>query len=191
MCLEIEKRCSFNCDLIIIEMPLVGRLKRCWTTLKWIYFMQKSEPEFMLCNRLCQSSHEFMLCNRLCQSSHEFMLCNRLCQSSHDLQAWPKSLFPANQHTPDLKSLIILQIRPHLHLFDSISFHLITAIPYSLAVLSSSFTNFKKFWTTLQGSSVELLSLITYLPSFTLFDGFPLHTHTKMNTNCFSLPLSL
>ena len=39
---------------------------------------------------------------------------------------------------------------------------LITAIPYSLAVLSSSFTNFRKFRTMLQGSSVELLSLITY-----------------------------
>ena len=45
---------------------------------------------------------------------------------------------------------------------------LITAISYSLAVLSSSFTNLKKFRTMLQDSSVELLSLITYLPSFTL-----------------------
>ena len=37
----------------------------------------------------------------------------------------------------------------------------ITAILYSLAVLSSSFTNFKKFRTTLQGSSVELWSHIS------------------------------
>ena len=66
---------------------------------------------------------------------------------------------------------------------------LITAIPYLLAVLSSSFTNFKKFRTMLQGSSVELLSLITYLPSFTLFTGFLLNK--ELNTNCFSLPLSL
>ena len=36
----------------------------------------------------------------------------------------------------------------------------ITAILHSLAALSSSFTNFKKFRTTLQGSTVELLSLI-------------------------------
>ena len=57
---------------------------------------------------------------------------------------------------------------------------LITAIPYSLAVLSSSFTNFKKFRTMLQGSSVELLSLITYLPSFTLFTGFLLNK--ELNT---------
>ena len=66
---------------------------------------------------------------------------------------------------------------------------LITATPYSLAVLSSSFTNFKKFKTTLQGSSVELLSLITYLRSFTLFTGFLLNK--ELNTNCFSLPLNL
>ena len=66
---------------------------------------------------------------------------------------------------------------------------LITAIPYSLAVLSSSFTNFKKFRTMLQGSSVELLSLIAYLPSFTLFTGFLLNK--ELNTNCFSLPLNL
>ena len=65
----------------------------------------------------------------------------------------------------------------------------ITAIPYSLAVLSSSFTNSKKFRTTLQGSSVELQSLITYLPSFTLFTGFLLNK--ELNTNCFSLPLNL
>ena len=38
---------------------------------------------------------------------------------------------------------------------------LITVIPYSLVVLSSSFTNFKKFRTTLQGSSVELWSHIS------------------------------
>ena len=66
---------------------------------------------------------------------------------------------------------------------------LITAIPYSLAVLSSPFTNFKKFRTTLQGSSVELLSLIAYLPSFTLFTGFLLNK--ELNTNCFFLPLNL
>ena len=65
----------------------------------------------------------------------------------------------------------------------------ITAISYSLAVLSSSFTNFRKFRSTLQGSSVELLSLITYLPSFTLFTGFLLNK--ELNTNCFSLPLHL
>ena len=66
---------------------------------------------------------------------------------------------------------------------------LITAILHSLAVLSSSFTNLKKFRTTLQGSSVELLSLIIYLPSFTLFTGFLLNI--ELNTNCFSLPLNL
>ena len=55
---------------------------------------------------------------------------------------------------------------------------LITAIPYSLAVLSSSFTNFKKFRTMLRGSSVELLSLITYLPSFTLH-LLPVEQRTK------------
>ena len=37
----------------------------------------------------------------------------------------------------------------------------IIAIPYSLAVLRSSFTNFKKFRTTLQGSSVKLWSHIS------------------------------
>ena len=42
---------------------------------------------------------------------------------------------------------------------------------------------------SLQGSSVELLSLITYLPSFTLFTGFLLNK--ELNTNCFSLPLNL
>ena len=78
-----------------------------------------------------------------------------------------------------LKTLILLLSCPEL----------ITAIPYSLAVLSSSFTNFKKFRTTLQGSSVELLSLITYLPSFTLFTGFLLNK--ELNTNCFSLPFNL
>ena len=62
----------------------------------------------------------------------------------------------------------------------------INGIPYSLAVLSSSFTNFKKFRTMLQGSSVELLSYITYLPSFT---GFLLNK--ELNTNCFTLPLNL
>ena len=51
----------------------------------------------------------------------------------------------------------------------------ITAILYSLAVLSSSFTNLKKFRTTQQDSSVKLLSLIIYLPSFTLFIGFLLN----------------
>ena len=65
----------------------------------------------------------------------------------------------------------------------------ITAIIYSLAVLRSLFTIFKKFRTTLQGSSVELLSLIIYLPSFTLFTGFLLNK--ELNTNCFSLPLNL
>ena len=65
----------------------------------------------------------------------------------------------------------------------------ITVIPNSLAVISRSFTNFKKFRTTLEGSSVELQSLITYLPSFTLFTGFLLNK--ELNTNCFSLPLSL
>ena len=40
-----------------------------------------------------------------------------------------------------------------------------------------------------QGSSVELLSLITYLPSFTRFTGFLLNK--ELNTNCFSLPLNL
>ena len=65
----------------------------------------------------------------------------------------------------------------------------ITAISSSLAVLSSSFTNFRKFRSTLQGSSVELPSLITYLPSFTLFTGFLLNK--ELNTNCFSLPLNL
>ena len=65
----------------------------------------------------------------------------------------------------------------------------ITAISYSLAVLSNSSTNFRKFRTTLQGSSVELLSLITYLPSFTLFTGFLLNK--ELNTNCSSLPLNL
>ena len=49
----------------------------------------------------------------------------------------------------------------------------ITAISYSLAVLGSSFTNFKKFRTTLQGLSVELLSPITYLPYYPTA-----HTHT-------------
>ena len=47
----------------------------------------------------------------------------------------------------------------------------------------------KKFRTMLQGSSVELLSLITYLPSFTLFTGFLLNK--ELNRNCFSLPLNL
>ena len=65
----------------------------------------------------------------------------------------------------------------------------ITAIIYSLAVLRSLFTIFKKFRTTLQGSSVELLSLIIYLPSFTLFTGFCLYK--ELNTNCFSLPSDL
>ena len=60
---------------------------------------------------------------------------------------------------------------------------------YFVSVLSSSFTNFKKFRTMLQDSSVELLSLITYLPSFTLFTGFLLNK--ELNTNCFSLPLNL
>ena len=64
-----------------------------------------------------------------------------------------------------------------------------SAIPYSLAVLSSSFTNFKKFRTTLQGSSVELLSLITHLLSITLFTGFLLTK--ELNTNCFSVPSNL
>ena len=36
---------------------------------------------------------------------------------------------------------------------------------------------------------VELLSLITYLPSFTLFAGFLLNK--ELNTNCFFLPLNL
>ena len=75
-----------------------------------------------------------------------------------------------------LKTLILLLSCPES----------ITAIPYSLAVLSSSCTNFKKFRTTLQGSSVELLSFIIYLPSFT---GFLLNK--ELNTNCFSLPLNL
>ena len=66
---------------------------------------------------------------------------------------------------------------------------LITAIPYSLAVLSSSFTNFKKFRTTLKGLSVELLSLITHFPSFTLFTGFLFNN--ELMTNCLSLPLNL
>ena len=43
--------------------------------------------------------------------------------------------------------------------------------------------------TSIQGSSVELLSLITYLPSFTLFTGFLLNK--ELNTNCFSLPVTL
>ena len=43
--------------------------------------------------------------------------------------------------------------------------------------------------TMLQGSSVELLTLITYLPSFTLFTGFLLNK--ELNTNCFSLPFNL
>ena len=47
----------------------------------------------------------------------------------------------------------------------------------------------KKFRTMLQGSSVELLSLITYLPSFTLFTGFLMNK--ELTTNCFSLPLYL
>ena len=47
----------------------------------------------------------------------------------------------------------------------------------------------KKFRTMLQSSSVELLSLIIYLPSFTLFTGFLLNK--ELNTNCFSLPLNL
>ena len=64
-----------------------------------------------------------------------------------------------------------------------------TAILCLLAVLSSSFTNFKKFRTTLQGSSVKLLSLIIYLLSFTLFTGFLLNK--ELNTNCFSLPSNL
>ena len=37
--------------------------------------------------------------------------------------------------------------------------------------------------------NVELLSLITYLPSFTLFTGFLLNK--ELNKNCFSLPLNL
>ena len=65
----------------------------------------------------------------------------------------------------------------------------ITPILYSLAVLSNSFTNFKKFRTTLQGSSVELLSLITYIMSFTSFTGFLLNK--EVNTNYFSLPSNL
>ena len=65
----------------------------------------------------------------------------------------------------------------------------ITAIFYSPAVVSNSFINFKKFRTTLQGSSVELLSLITCLPSFTLFTGFLFNK--ELNTNCFSLPINL
>ena len=60
---------------------------------------------------------------------------------------------------------------------------------YSLAVLSSSFTNFKKVRTTLQGSSVELLSLTIHLPSFTLFTGFLLNK--ELNTNCFPLPSNM
>ena len=55
--------------------------------------------------------------------------------------------------------------------------------------LSLSLSLFKKFRIMLQGSSVELLSLITYLPSFTLFTGFLLNE--ELNTNCFSLPLNL
>ena len=47
----------------------------------------------------------------------------------------------------------------------------------------------KKIRTMLQGSSVELLSSITYPPSFTLFTGFLLNK--ELNTNCFSLPLNL
>ena len=39
------------------------------------------------------------------------------------------------------------------------------------------------------GSSVELLSLIIYLPSFTLFTGFLLNK--ELNTNCFFLPSDL
>ena len=46
-----------------------------------------------------------------------------------------------------------------------------------------------KFRTMLRGSSVELLSLITYLLSFTLFTGLLLNK--GLNTNCFSLPLNL
>ena len=57
----------------------------------------------------------------------------------------------------------------------------ITAIPYSLAVLSNSFTNFKKFRTTLQSSSVELLSVIIDLLSFTLFTGFLLNKEVNKN----------
>ena len=56
-------------------------------------------------------------------------------------------------------------------------------------LISRALMNFKKFRTMLQGSSVELLSLITYLPSFTLFTGFLLNK--ELNTNCFSLPLNL
>ena len=37
--------------------------------------------------------------------------------------------------------------------------------------------------------TVELISLITYLPSFTLFTGFL--WSKELNTNCFSLPLNL
>ena len=50
----------------------------------------------------------------------------------------------------------------------------ITAIPYTLAVLSSSFTNFKK----VQNNAARLtclISLIIYLPSFKLFTGFLLN----------------
>ena len=78
-----------------------------------------------------------------------------------------------------LKTLILLLSCPES----------ITAILYSLAVLSSSFTNLKKFRTTQQDSSVKLLSLIIYLLSFTLFTGFLLNK--ELNTNYFSLPSNL
>ena len=47
----------------------------------------------------------------------------------------------------------------------------------------------KKFRTTLQGSSVELLMLVTYLPSFTLFTGVLLNK--ELYSNCLSLSLNL
>ena len=47
----------------------------------------------------------------------------------------------------------------------------------------------KKFRTTLQGSSVELLMLVTYLTSFTLFTGVLLNK--EFYTNCLSLSLNL
>ena len=64
-----------------------------------------------------------------------------------------------------------------------------TAILYLLAVRSNLITNFRKFKSTLQGSSVKLLSLMTYFLSFTSFTGFLLNK--ELNTNCFSLPSNL
>ena len=74
-----------------------------------------------------------------------------------------------------------------------ISAFVLSRIDYCNSVLDGSpkqlIHKLKKFRTTLQGSSVELLSLIMYLPSSTLFTGFLLNK--ELNANCFSVPSNL